>query len=117
MADTKTHYKSSAATDAYEPFAMTIVEGEPDTHVHILRDTSNGDGQLVAGMWRAGVCTIDYHFDGDETIHMLSGEADVELDSGVTVELRPGDIVSFPKGAHSTWRILSPVEKFFVVSG
>jgi uncharacterized protein len=99
------------------PFPMTIVEGKEDTHVHVLRDVSGGEGQLVAGMWRAGVCTIDYHFAGDETVHVLRGEADVELDSGETVTLRAGDIASFPKGAHSTWRVRSPIEKFFVISG
>ena len=117
MAVTSTYYKSAASTEDYVPFEMTIVEGEPDTHIHVLRDASVGDGVLIAGMWRAGVCTIDYTFGGDETLHVVSGAADVELDSGETVSLVAGDIASFPKGAHSVWRVRSPFKKFFVISG
>jgi uncharacterized cupin superfamily protein len=68
-------------------------------------------------MWRADPVTIDYVFGGDETLHVLRGEADVELDTGEIVHLSPGDIVSFAKGMHSTWRVRSPFEKFFVISG
>jgi uncharacterized cupin superfamily protein len=31
--------------------------------------------------------------------------------------MKPGDIVSFAKGQRSTWTILSPLKKFFVISG
>ena len=29
----------------------------------------------------------------------------------------PGDVVSFPQGEASTWTILEPMKKFFVISG
>ena len=33
------------------------------------------------------------------------------------MDLHPGDIVSFPKGATSVWRVHKPFKKFFVISG
>ena len=117
MAVTQSHFKSTSGTENYVPFEMNIIEGDGATYVHMLRDVSNGDGQLLAGMWRADPVTIDYVFGGDETLHVLRGEADVELDTGEVVHLSPGDIASFVKGQHSIWRIASSFEKFFVISG
>ncbi|MFM8218464.1 MAG: cupin domain-containing protein, partial [Planctomycetaceae bacterium] len=39
------------------------------------------------------------------------------VQGGDAVELRPGDLASFPRGALSTWTILEPLKKFFVISG
>lgn len=117
MAMTQSHVKSTSGTEDYVPFEMNIIGGEGATYVHMLRDASNGEGQLLAGMWRADPVTIDYVFSGDETFHVLQGEADVELDTGEVVHLSAGDIASFAKGMHSIWRIRSSFEKFFVISG
>ncbi|MDA1229451.1 MAG: cupin domain-containing protein [Planctomycetota bacterium] len=105
---------SNAATQQYEPF---ISAGQPFGEVHWLRTTSGGAGQLYAGLWRHGCATFDYVFPGDETFHVLEGQLSIAIAGGPTVELGPGDIVSFTKGQASTWTIKSPMKKFFVISG
>ncbi len=48
----------------------------------------------------------------------ISGAVTIELtESGETVELRQGDLASFPKGTPSVWTVVEPLEKFTVVSG
>lgn len=110
-----------AASDsiAYEPFdgLGAVLSGAPDAQVGWLRTTSAGDGMLYAGMFTAQPSTFRYQFSGDETFHVLEGDLDVAIDGGPTVTLRPGDIVSFPKGASSVWTIRKPIRKFFVISG
>ena len=62
--------------------------------------------------------TFPLTWPGDETIIVLEGEVRIELvDTGEVVELKEGDIASFPKGARSVWTVKSPFKEFFVLSG
>ena len=106
--------RSHIETEAYETFE---VNGTPCGELHALRTTSSGTGALFAGLWRHPAGQLDYVFPADETFHMLEGRVRIELRDGPTVELVPGDIVSFAKGDVSTWTILEPMKKFFVISG
>jgi uncharacterized cupin superfamily protein len=101
-------------TTAWEPF---LVNGQPFGDVHWLRTTAAGEGQLFTGLWRHPAGEFDYQFPGDETFHMLAGLVRIAVDGAAVVELKPGDVVSFPKGAQSHWTILEPMKKFFVISG
>ncbi len=96
--------RSSIDTGTCEPFNgfEAIVHGEPAAQVTWLRTSSGGEGVLYAGMFTAQPSTFVYCFAGDETFHVLDGELDVIIEGGEQVSLRPGDIVSFPKGARST---------------
>jgi uncharacterized cupin superfamily protein len=102
--------RSSIDTGTYEPFNgfEAIVHGEPAARVAWLRTSSGGEGVLYAGMFTAQPSTFVYRFAGDETFHVLDGELDVTLEGGEQVSLHPGDIVSFPKGARSTWTCTHP---------
>jgi len=106
--------RSRIDTAAYESFE---VNGAPCGELHALRTTSSGTGALFTGLWRHPVGQLDYVFPADETFHMLEGRVLIALLNGPTVELVPGDIVSFTKGDVSTWTILEPMKKFFVISG
>ncbi|MFM7159463.1 MAG: cupin domain-containing protein [Planctomycetaceae bacterium] len=101
-------------TTTYEPF---LVEGRPFGEVHWLRTTGSGSGLLLAGLWKHPPATFDYTFPADETLHVLEGRVRIQVQGGDAVELRPGDLASFPRGALSTWTILEPLKKFFVTCG
>ena len=98
----------------YEPF---LVNGVPFGEVHWLRTTSSGGGTLFTGLWRHPAGQFEYVFPADETFHLLEGRLRIALAGGPTLELVPGDVVSFPQGEASTWTILEPMKKFFVISG
>jgi uncharacterized cupin superfamily protein len=109
---------SEISPDNWEPFPFEeIHEGDPDGKVHWLRQGSGGDGLLLTGMFTAQPCKVGYEFIGDESLHLMEGEVSVAVEGGDQVDLSPGDIASFPKGARSIWTIKSPMKKFFVISG
>ncbi|MSR60135.1 MAG: DUF861 domain-containing protein [Planctomycetaceae bacterium] len=114
MSDTYRVSVSNIGTQQFEPF---LSAGVPFGEVHWLRTESGGEGRLFAGLWKHDCATFDYVFPGDETFHVLEGSISITIAGGETVELGPGDIVSFAKGQASTWTIRSPFKKFFVISG
>jgi len=62
--------------------------------------------------------SFEYLFAGDESFLIVSGHVRIELkEGGGTIDLRAGDVASFPKGTRSVWTIVERVKKFTVVSG
>ncbi|MGD9714255.1 MAG: cupin domain-containing protein [Thermomicrobiales bacterium] len=117
MSVTQNHFKSKADSNDFVDYDLEVISGEPRGGVHWLRDQSGGDGVLFTGLFRAEPSVFAYEFSGDESFHVIDGEIQIELDSGERVDLRAGDIASFPKGAKSTWTVKKPFRKFFVISG
>jgi uncharacterized protein len=110
-------HSSDSATE-FEPFPIAdVMEGEPDGKVHWLRQESGGEGVLYTGIFTGNPSTFPYTFSGDETFHVIEGHVTIEVEGAAAVDLHPGDIVSFPKGATSVWRVHEPFKKFFVISG
>jgi uncharacterized cupin superfamily protein len=106
----------SPIDEPYDGFDA-VLAGEPNARVSWLRTGSAGEGILYAGMFVLEPSVIRYTFAGDESFHVLQGDLDIAVDGGDVVTLRPGDLVSFPKGARSTWTVRSTLRKFFVISG
>jgi len=83
-----------------------------------LRRRTEPGASHTAMLWRCEPMTFEYNFPGDESFVVISGAVRIELtDAGTSVELRTGDVASFPKGTKSIWTVLEPIEKFTVVSG
>jgi uncharacterized cupin superfamily protein len=114
MATVKGIPVTNVSAEDYEPF---MIGDEQVGNVHWLRTESGGEGQLYTGLWTCEPRVIPYTFPGDETFQVLEGEVHIEVESGEAVDLRAGDIASFPKGQNATWTITSPFKKFFVISG
>jgi uncharacterized cupin superfamily protein len=110
--------KSTDTATEFEPFPIDgVIEGNPDGRVHWLRQQSSGDGVLYTGIFTGQRSKFPYTFSGDETFHVIEGRLTIEVEGIGSVDLEPGDIVSFPKGANSTWTVHEPFKKFFVISG
>lgn len=114
MATVKTTPVTNVSAEDYVPF---MIEDEQVGEVHWLRTESGGEGVLYTGLWRCEPRDIPYVFPGDETFEVLEGAVRIEVETGESVELKAGDVASFPKGQKATWTITSPFKKFFVISG
>jgi len=102
-----------------EPFHgfAEVLEGDPDAGVAWLRTSGTGAATLYAGVFTVQPSVFRYDFGHDECIHVIEGEVEIAVDGEATVALRAGDVAAFSAGTASTWRVRSPLRKFFVISG
>ncbi len=108
--------RTRVGAEAWEPCVTS--DGRTIGEAEWLRRRADGGWSHTAMLWRCDPMSFDYDFPGDESFLVLSGSVRIELKDGEeTIELRAGDVASFPKGTRSVWTIVEPLEKFTVVSG
>ncbi len=108
--------RTSVGAEAWEPCVTS--DGRTIGEAEWLRRRAAGGWSHTAMLWRCDPMSFDYEFPGDESFLVLSGSVRIELKDGdETIELRTGDVASFPKGTRSVWTIVEPLKKFTVVSG
>ncbi len=73
--------------------------------------SASRDRSACTLVWDCTPGEFDWHYDSDETIHILEGS--VVLDDGCAPPRRlgPGDVVLFPQGAVVRWTIETHVRK------
>jgi uncharacterized cupin superfamily protein len=74
------------------------------------------DGEVWAGLTR--ILAVDgpvpWIPDRRETIHVLEGAVRIEFEDGrPALELRPGDLASFPAGVAMTWLVTTPFKELW----
>jgi uncharacterized cupin superfamily protein len=95
-----------------------LIGGEQVGEAHELRNEGSHGNEHEACLWRTDApARYEYFFSGDESFYVLEGSVSIELEqTGERVELRAGDIASFPKGTRSVWTFTEPFKKFTVIS-
>lgn len=63
--------------------------------------------------WSCEVSRFEWEYDSNETCYLFEGKVTVETESG-TVEIKDGDLVTFPKGLKCVWDVKEPVRKVFM---
>ena len=63
-------------------------------------------------IWTKAVSSFPWHYDDQETCHILEGRVTVKA-QGQEVSFGAGDWVVFPKGLDCTWMITQPVRKHY----
>jgi len=83
--------------------------------VRIVRES----GALTVGFWKpngmAGA-TIEYRLDADETLVVLRGSGEVRVDGGEPIQLRPGVVVSLPRGCDLSWLVDDEFRELWIYS-
>lgn len=89
---------------------VELYEGQPQVKWLRFRDSGGQDigegrGLLKGGLWRSnGPVRLRFHVFADEMILCLKGEAKIEVTTtGQTLTIRPGDVISLPKGWDMFW--------------
>ena len=83
--------------------------------VHLLR----ADEGVQAGLWKPGAVAgkvLEIVLVADETLLVLDGSGQLQVDDGPTLELRPGDMVSLQKGSRTKWTVDAAFREFWVYS-
>lgn len=100
---------------AYE--AM-FIDGTQVGEEHVLQSEGSHGNEHQACLWRTDApARYDYFFTGDESFYVLEGSVSIEVAGAAErIELKAGDIASFPKGTRSIWTFTEPFKKFTVIS-
>jgi uncharacterized cupin superfamily protein len=64
-------------------------------------------------IWSKEVSTFPWTYDDAETCYLLEGEVVVTPDGGEPVQVKQGDLVTFPAGLSCTWDVRQPVRKHY----
>jgi len=116
MIDTGQIRRTRVGAEQWEPCRTS--DGRIIGEAEWLRRRTEPGASHTAMLWRCEPMSFDYNFPGDESFVVLTGAVRIALQGGASpIELRAGDVASFPKGTRTTWTVLETIEKFTVVSG
>ena len=62
------------------------------------------DGSAITLVWDCTAGEFEWRYGGDETVHILEGEAFID-DGSRTHKIRPGDVVLFRAGSRWRWSV------------
>ena len=74
---------------------------------------------LTVGLWKpngAAGARIEYRLDADETLVVLRGSGKVRVDGGEPIQLRPGVVVSLPRGCDLSWLVDDEFRELWIYS-
>jgi len=83
--------------------------------VRIVRESP----ELTVGLWKpngAAGRRIEYRLEADETLVVLQGSGEVRVDGGEPIELRPGVLVSLPRGCELSWLVNGEFRELWIYS-
>jgi uncharacterized cupin superfamily protein len=63
-------------------------------------------------IWTKEPSTFDWHYDEQEVCYFLAGDVTVKTPQG-DVQIRAGDLVTFPVGLSCTWHVKKAVRKHY----
>ncbi len=86
-----------------------IIEGAPQARSKRLAMSADGTSSVMA--WSCTPGRFRWHYNVDETLHIISGEIVVTDEKGDSRRLGPGDMVFFPAGSVSLWHVIKDVRK------
>lgn len=95
---------------------LTDAEFEPmmvneDTSVGEVSWVKEGRVQFWRGTHENCPQTVPYPIAREETVYIIEGSADIELEDGTVHRLSPGDVATFEKGAETKWSFTFPFVK------
>ena len=86
-----------------------VVEGTPEARSKLLARSADGASSIMA--WSCTPGRFRWHYNVDETLHIISGEVFVTDEDGKERRLGPGDMVFFPAGSSSLWHVTQEIKK------
>ena len=105
-------FVSNVATADWKP-DLEIGGGAEE---HVLFDT----GALRAGLTQFSTevdpTPLVWVLPATEVLLVLEGEAQIEIEDGPQLELKPGDMACLPKGSVTTWHLTLPFKELWVLA-
>jgi len=64
-------------------------------------------------IWTKEISEFPWTYDEPETCLFLEGDVTVTPEGGTPVNVKKGDLVTFPSGMSCTWKVNAPVRKHY----
>ncbi|MEV6028982.1 cupin domain-containing protein [Streptomyces sp. NPDC052036] len=90
-----------------------IVSGTPEVTGRVIWESE--DGRSIRGIWQItpGVVTDT---EANELFVVISGSATIEVESGPTLHVGPGDMAVLREGDRTTWTVHETLRKAYAIS-
>ena len=88
---------------------MSEIKVEHDASEERLKDL----GIFGWPIWTKEASEFPWQYDAQETCYLLEGDVVVTPDGGAPVEIKKGDLVTFPRGMKCRWNIRKDVRKHY----
>lgn len=73
------------------------------------------DSRHISGIWSCeGPATFEWHFNGDESVHVLEGRVEIDY-QGSKFVLKPGDTAMFHEGTRAVWHVPEYIKKSYTL--
>jgi uncharacterized cupin superfamily protein len=89
--------------------AAWVTEGTPDTRGREIAHTDDDSTRVF--VWSTTKSRFTWHYDCDEIVTILDGEAFLTDSSKIERRLGPGEVAFFPSGSVVQWRVPDHVRK------
>jgi uncharacterized cupin superfamily protein len=90
-------------TDAQSFPSKWVLDGAPESKSKILARSSDSTANVE--VWECTAGSFRWHYDRDEVVVVISGEAFLIHENGRERRFAAGDVGFFPAGTDCTWRV------------
>jgi uncharacterized protein len=99
-----------AQLDSWPLATDQVIAGDPQAHGKLL--WKSDDGTLANGIWQCTPGTFRWTH-ANETACVVQGRATITPEGGEPFTLAAGDLVFFPEGTKTEWRVEETLRKAF----
>jgi uncharacterized cupin superfamily protein len=103
---------ASAPLESWPIPADQVRSGDPRASGLSLHEGADGAG---SGIWECTPGTFDWVYDAHQSLCVVSGEAQVQIEGGPRLQLGPGDAAVFPQGTRATWTVTRTLRKLYTL--
>ena len=97
-----------------QPFPRKwVLDGAPAAKSKILARSSDSTANVE--VWECTAGSFNWHYDRDEVIVVISGEAFLLNENGTERRFAAGDVGFFPAGTDCTWRVDDHLRKVAIL--
>jgi len=86
-----------------------VLSGKPETRSKELARSHDRTSNVMA--WDCTAGSFTWHYNKDEVLVVLEGEAFITNETGEERRIGPGDVVFFPAGTSSKWHVPKYIRK------
>lgn len=90
-----------------------ILSGEPEASAKMLARSDDWMSTIV--VWECTPGRFNWHYNKDEILVVLSGDATITNDKGEERRFQAGDVVFFPAGVSCTWVVKNRIRKVAIL--